>query len=109
MARNVPHMSTQTFAGDVPEGTVVERLWIARTRKGLEKQELAALIEVSRETVGNYEDFAYTRKRTKNTMRRWARACGVNEAWLLTGQAGPDTGPGLTLLPHVDSNHEPFD
>ncbi len=92
-------MSIETVIGKVPEVTIAERLYIARTIAGYDKQELAALIGISDATVLNYEKRDYARKRREKTMRDWADACGINRAWLITGEPGPDgSGPGLRLV-----------
>jgi transcriptional regulator with XRE-family HTH domain len=92
-------MSTDAILGKVPEITIAERLYTARTIAGYDKQELAALIGVSDATVLNYEKRDYTRKRRDKTLRDWADACDVNRSWLITGEPGPEgSGPGLRLV-----------
>lgn len=102
-------MTTQPEHGTVPEITVGWRIRIAREGAGLDQGQLAELTGIARNTISNYES-GHTSKPNKAFLRLIAAATGVNEAWLRTGEAGtPKGGPGLYLLPQVDSNHQLFD
>lgn len=90
------HVSTQPEPGHVPEITVAERCYTARTINRFTMEALAEKIGVSRDTISNYENRFYERKRQTVTLRSWAWACNVPEQWLLEGAAGPPRGgPGL--------------
>ena len=76
--------------------------------RGLSVAEAADHFGVSRTTVSNW---LHDRTSPSPTERReWATWTDVPADWLETGKAGaPDGGPGLHLLPQVDSNHQHFD
>jgi transcriptional regulator with XRE-family HTH domain len=78
-------MSSQPDSPRVPEWTIAERLYLARTVAGYEKQQLADAIGVSRDTVGNYESRSWARKRSPAYIKAWALATGVDGQWLQTG------------------------
>jgi transcriptional regulator with XRE-family HTH domain len=83
---------------------------MAREDAALDQGQLADLTGIGRNTISNYESGATTKLKS-SYLRLIAMATGVDFAWLETGMPDPsdDTpGPG-TALPHVDSNHEPFD
>lgn len=86
-------MTTAFDSGTVPPIEVRHRLRIAREYAGLEQDELAALIGVSRNTVGNAEKGRVTPRQI--TINAWALACGVPRTWIRTGNQGPpvDGGP----------------
>lgn len=91
-------MSIQPHRAEIPDWTIAERLYVARTIRGFEMQQLADIIGISRDTVRNYENRFYSRKRSPLTIRAWARACDVDEPWLEHGiQARPD-GPDGTIV-----------
>lgn len=85
--------STQTTLR-VPEFDVSDRLRKARETAGYDQAELADLIGVSRETVGNYER-GRTRPR-KIVMNAWALATGVPVEWLRDGWAPRGSNPEPT-------------
>ena len=92
ITHKVLHMTTAYDSGNEPEILVRHRLRIAREFAGLEQDELAKLIGVSRNTVSNAEKGRVeARQITKNA---WALACGVPVSWIENGpQAdGPDGG-----------------
>lgn len=92
-------MTAQPIIGKVPEVTIAERLYMARTIAGYDKQQLAELIGISDATVLNYEKRDYGHNRRPKTLRDWADACGMNRGWLITGEPSPDSpGPGLRLV-----------
>ena len=85
-------MTTAYESGNVPQIEVRHRLRIAREYAGLEQSELADLIGVSRNTVGNAEKGRGEPRRIM--INAWALACGVPASWILTGDPAPDSGPG---------------
>lgn len=91
-------MSTQTTAGVVPQFTLQDRLRKAREYAGLDQQELADRMGVSRGTIGNSEG-GHVKVRAI-TIRAWAMATGVDAAWLEHGEApiSPDDGSTVTVL-----------
>ena len=62
---------------------VADRLRKSREAAGLEQVELAERIEVSRQTVGNYENRRVQPQKT--TIMLWALVTGVPVQWLRTG------------------------
>lgn len=79
----------------IPEWNTGDRLRKARTARGLTQGELATLIGVAENTIGNYETGATTNHR-KIVVNAWALATGVPVEWLLYGvepSNGPDGGP----------------
>lgn len=90
-------MTSAYESGNVPEILVRHRLRIAREFAGLEQDQLAERMGVSRNTVSNHESGA-----TKNirgiTLKAWALACGVPLMWL---QDGSITGPGDGAPPSI--------
>ncbi|MGI9124170.1 MAG: helix-turn-helix transcriptional regulator, partial [Mycobacterium sp.] len=83
--------------GEVPTIEIRHRMRIAREYAGLEQEQLAERMGVSRTTVGNAETGRV--KPRKIVVNAWAMACGVPVSWILTGQSGganPD-GPGFGL------------
>ena len=94
--RNLAVMTTSLSVGRIPEWTVADRLRKAREDAGLEQQELAAMIGVARNTVGNAEK-GKTAVR-KIVLNQWSLATGVPVQWLETGKA-----------PHSDDPNEGLD
>ena len=99
-------MSTQA-EGVVPVLTLGQRLNVAMENAGLKPESLAPQMRCSATTVRNYLS-GRTRIDYANLVL-WSQITGVRLDWLEAGQAGPDNGPGLSLLPHLDSNQKPFD
>ena len=84
-------MATRT----VPKFTLTDRLVKARHTAGLNQQELADRLGVSRKTVMRYE--------TKGDLRfdaivQWAAACDVDHVWLLVGDRGEDAVTEVVTL-----------
>jgi transcriptional regulator with XRE-family HTH domain len=89
-------MSTQpneVFTPDLPQ---YARLHLARFMAGLEMQELADRMDISRGTVSNYEDAGYSRQRQRSTIRLWALATGYPFEWLADGV--PTSTDGETVF-----------
>lgn len=86
----------QTPAGVIPQWTVADRLRKARIAAGLEQAELARDIDVSRNTVSNYESGHVTPRRI--VLRAWSLRTGVPLEWIETGVA-----PGSGDDPHDGS------
>ncbi|OLT33743.1 hypothetical protein BJF84_21455 [Rhodococcus sp. CUA-806] len=78
-------MTNPYDAGQVPEIRTHHRLRIARESAGLEQGELAALMGVSRNTVGNAENGRTTPRRI--LINAWALACNVPASWLTSGES----------------------
>ena len=98
-------MSTQTH-GVIPTLTRGQRLTVAMEYAGLKPEGMALQLRCSATTIRNYLS-----ERTKIDwahLALWSQVTGVDAAWLETGEAGPTNGPGLTTLPHPDSNRKPF-
>jgi DNA-binding XRE family transcriptional regulator len=86
-------MTSAYEGGQVPQIEVRHRLRIAREHAGLEQDELADLIGVSRGTIGNAEKGRVQPR--KIVVNAWAMACGVPASWIWTGKP-PTDGPGPT-------------
>lgn len=91
----------------IPEFSVRDRLRKARELTGLDRQDFAAEIDVSRNTVTNYEMGHTTPKRL--VLKAWALRTGVPLVWLETGIAPADDGGGDDLRARRDSNSQPSD
>jgi transcriptional regulator with XRE-family HTH domain len=91
--RKLARMSSQPDSSRVPEWTIAERLYLARTVAGYEKQQLADVIGVSRDTIGSYESRGWVRRRSPAYIKAWALACNVDATWLQTGHTDPNGGP----------------
>jgi transcriptional regulator with XRE-family HTH domain len=78
-------MTVSPAVGIVPEWTIGDRLRKARELTGLEKAEFAAQLDVSRNTITNYEQ-GKVKPRTV-VLRAWAMRCGVSLEWLRDGTA----------------------
>jgi len=102
-------MSTDASVGIVPTITTGHRIRIAREAAGMDQGQLADVTGISRSTISNYEKGATTHIKPLY-VSLIASATGVDQGWLETGEAGSSpSGPGLRLLPQVDSNHQHFD
>lgn len=69
--------------GDCPEVQTYHRLRIARMHAGLDPQQLAEKIGVSRNTISNAELGRVNTRRV--VINAWALACGVSAHWIMTG------------------------
>jgi len=76
-------MNTET-TGQVPEWSITDRLRKARDLTGLDQDEFAELIGVSRGTVSSYENGSEHHKRPY--LLAWAIGSGVSYEWLVTGK-----------------------
>ena len=84
---------TIAFGGDaVPEVELRHRLRIAREFAGLEQEELAQKMGVSRNTITNYEKGKVAPR--KIVLNAWAWHCGVSLDWINTGRPGAPSPPG---------------
>lgn len=84
-------MTSAYETGNEPEILVRHRLRIAREYAGLEQDELAERIGVSRNTVGNAEKGRVTPR--KITINAWGLACGVPVSWIEGNSKRPKNGP----------------
>ncbi|MGW0052090.1 helix-turn-helix transcriptional regulator [Nocardia nova] len=102
-------MTSAYEVGRIPEITLAHRLRIARETAGLDQGQLAELMGVSRNSVGNAESGKHTPR--KILINAWALATGVPAYWLETGNphpGGPDGGI-FTMRARRDSNSQPSD
>ncbi|HXR41759.1 MAG TPA: helix-turn-helix transcriptional regulator [Acidothermaceae bacterium] len=82
--------------GVIPEWTMGDRLRKAREHAGLQQQELADEVGISRNSISSYE-LDHT-KPQRPTLLLWALRCGVPLEWIVTGRVtvsdpdGPLTG-----------------
>lgn len=92
-------MTSAYDQGQVPPIEVHHRLRIAREYAGYDQDQLAKIIGISRNTVGNAEK-AKVAPRTI-VVNAWAMACGVPRDWILTGKHPtdhPGGGSGLGII-----------
>jgi DNA-binding XRE family transcriptional regulator len=92
-------MTTAFDQGHCPSVELRHRMRIAREYAGYDSGELADIIGVSRNTIGNAES-GRVKVRTI-VINAWAMACGVPKSWLITGKApedSPDGGCGLGII-----------
>lgn len=76
-----------------------DRLRLARKRALLSQEGLSERAEVSRKSIGRYENGAY--EPDLPTLKRLASALGVGTAWLTDGTGEPDAPPPYRPLPLV--------
>lgn len=90
-------MSIQ-LAGIIPEWTMADRLRKAREVSDLDQTELAQRIDVSRQTISNYESGRVAPR--KIVLKQWALATGVPLEWIETGHAptGNDDGNDASMV-----------
>lgn len=94
-------MTTAYDQGTVPVIEVRHRLRIAREAAGLDQEQLADLIGISRNSIGNIEKGKLKTAPRKIVINAWALACGVPVGWLTTGHEPPpgpdDPNSGLRI------------
>jgi len=101
-------MTISPDAGQIPPWTRGDRLEKALKASGVQVQDMADYLGVSRQTLSSW--FSGRTSPTTGVVRIWALRTGVPFLWLETGQAPGVQGPGGgDSLPQVDSNDQPFD
>lgn len=92
-------MTNSPAAVGVPEIETRHRMAIALDYAGIKKGNMAGLLEVSGETIGNY--LSGRSRPSPVTLREWARITGVSIEWLRWGTTPIDggDGPGLRVPP----------
>src|SRR4029077_20727315 len=92
LARMVRRMTTASSrrTSGIPQWTMLDRLRKARETAGFSKEDLAAALEVSRSTVGNYENGKV--RPQPIVVKMWAMITGVPVEWIRTGTTPPDGG-----------------
>ena len=70
-------------AGDVPEFTLGDRLRKAREVSGMEMQDLAALIDIHRQSVARYEQGIAVPK--QHVLLSWSMVTGIDLQWIVSG------------------------
>ena len=95
-----------TSAYDVGAEPTIElrhRLRIAREFAGLDQEQLAELMEVTRSTISNAETGTVEPRRA--TVNAWALACGVRVSWIRGEHSGgnPDPSSGLGIISPTQS------
>jgi DNA-binding XRE family transcriptional regulator len=88
-------MTSAYEMGTVPVIEVRHRLRIAREHAGYEQSELADVVGVSRNTIGNMEKGRSAPRRI--IINAWALACGVPVTWLMTGKEPNPDLPGRDI------------
>ena len=89
-------MTSAYDQGRVPDFEMRHRLQLARESAGLRRDELAARMEVSRNSIINAETGRTTPR--KLMLNAWALACGVPVSWIITGEPpanNPDGGGAI--------------
>lgn len=76
-------MTEHSTAMAVPTWTLGDRLRKAREFAGLDQDDLAAAIGISRGTVSNYELGRGQKAPKVYVLRDWAKTCGVPLEWIL--------------------------
>src|SRR5665647_3259125 len=100
-------MSKQTVsAGTVPEFDIHDRLRKARDVVGLDQQTLGDEIDVSRNTVVNYEN-ASTKHLKALVPKQWAPRKGGPDGWPVTGEEPPQAPGGREQPPRLETNQQP--
>ena len=89
-------MTSAYDQGTIPLIEVRHRLRIARESAGMDQEELAGTIGVSRNTISNIEKGNLKQPPRKIVINAWALACGVPVGWVLTGDNGPPGPDGPT-------------
>lgn len=105
-------MTNSPAEGNVPQFDMADRLRKALRQANVGVQEIAEYLGISRNTVGSW--LAGRAEPGKAFVMLWAMRTGVPLKWLQTGenphQEDPDGGleaPSRSVLPRVDSNHQP--
>lgn len=81
-----------TRTGAIPTWTLPDRLAKARNHAGIEQEELAQAMGVSRQSISNWERGYAKPKRPY--VWAWADVTGVDRHWLLWGEEPPDDDGG---------------
>lgn len=85
-------MSTHSaIGGAVPQWTLGDRMAKARRSAGIGSQNMADYLDMTRQTITNYE--TDRTRPPRSVLIAWALSTGVPFEWLDTGQESPD-GPG---------------
>lgn len=87
-------MTSAQEHGNIPAWTLADRLRKAREVAGLDQNELAQVLEISRNSVGNAESGKVHPR--KITLSQWALRTGVPLEWLLSGKEGSQPDDGLS-------------
>lgn len=78
----------------IPPSTLGSRLTQAREWRGYTQDDLAAVLDVSRATISNYERGIGKKGISKLQVNAWAAHCDVDVDWLRTGEVpAPDIDP----------------
>lgn len=91
----------------MPVLTLGQRLNVAMENAGLKPESLAPQMRCSATTVRNYLS-GRTRIDYANLVL-WSQITGVRLDWLEAGKAGPDSGPGLSVVPELNPDDKPSD
>lgn len=92
-------MTSAYNQGHIPQFEMRHRLQLAREYAGLDRQQLADRMEISRNSVLNAE--TGRRHPRKLMLNAWAMACGVPVTWIMTGEEpgpGPEPTSGLGII-----------
>src|ERR1700751_1415561 len=92
IGHKVPPMTSAYESGSVPPIEVRHRLRIAREHAGLDQEQLAELIGVSRKTINSTENGRVKPRRI--TLRAWAFHCDVPLSWIEEGRTASPPGEG---------------
>ena len=86
----------------VPQFNLAHRLGLARQVAGMKRKEMAEVLDVTPQSISNYELGNSTP--SKLQLNAWAVATGVDVEWLKTGEAQPETPRGGPETGTLDYN-----
>lgn len=92
-------MTSAYNKGEIPAFEMRHRLRLAREYAGYDREQLAAAMEVSRNSIYNAESGRTVPR--KLMLNAWALACGVPVDWILTGkppETPPEPNSGLWII-----------
>ncbi|MCB4209178.1 helix-turn-helix domain-containing protein [Arthrobacter sp. UM1] len=93
--------------GIIPTWSIGDRLRKARELAGFDQGQLANALDISRNTVSNYEKGNVEPR--KIVLKAWSFTTGVSLTWLETGVAPSPNGEGATnLSPLPGSIRRPY-
>jgi transcriptional regulator with XRE-family HTH domain len=103
-------MTTQADESYIPEWTFGDRLRKVRRGTHMTQAAFARALDVGEKAYMQWEADNNRPSDIVDIAQRVERITGVPATWMLgLGSPAPTTGPGLRLLPQVDSNHQHFD
>ncbi len=90
-------MSTSAEHPEVPQFDLADRMRKALRTSGLNQEEMADYLGVSRNTVSNWVNGHWSTPPKRAYLRLWALRTGVPLEWLEHGEVTPANGPGTRV------------